>query len=78
MARYGSPVSVNYAALAIAAVIGTLMSVFGDLSASIIKRHCSIKDFGNIIPGHGGVVDRFDSIFFVAPFIYVLLQFLPV
>lgn len=57
---------------------GTLLSVFGDLSASIMKRQCSIKDFGNIIPGHGGVVDRFDSIFFVAPFFYALLQFVQI
>lgn len=67
---------VQYLLLLLAGVFGTLLSVFGDLSASIIKRQCAIKDFGNIMPGHGGVVDRFDSIFFVAPFFYVLLQFL--
>lgn len=50
--------------------------VFGDLSASIIKRKYSVKDFGNIMPGHGGVLDRFDSVLFVAPFIYMVFSFL--
>ena len=57
-------------------LVGSLLSVFGDLSASIIKRQSAIKDFGSIMPGHGGVVDRFDSIFFVAPFFYLVLQFI--
>lgn len=71
----GLDMAVNVPALLAAWVIGTLLSVFGDLSASVIKRQCEIKDFGSIMPGHGGVVDRFDSIFFVAPFFYALLQF---
>lgn len=55
-------------------VIASIIGQFGDLFASIIKRHCNIKDYGNIIPGHGGILDRFDSILFVAPVIYILLQ----
>ncbi len=52
-----------------AAFLGTL----GDLSASYVKRACHVKDFGNIMPGHGGVLDRFDSILLVAPFLYLLV-----
>lgn len=47
-----------------------ITSQLGDLSASSIKRFCNIKDFGNIMPGHGGILDRFDSILFTAPTIY--------
>ena len=47
------------------------------LSFSYIKRQYGIKDFGNIFPGHGGVLDRFDSVIFCAPLIELLLRFLP-
>lgn len=47
--------------------LGSIASQIGDLTASKIKRHCKTKDFGNVIPGHGGVLDRFDSILFTAP-----------
>ncbi len=56
-----------------AAVLAPL-SVLGDLFASLIKRRCGIKDYGNIMPGHGGVMDRFDSVIFIAPLLWVLLQ----
>lgn len=48
------------------------LSVVGDLLASLIKRKCGIKDFGNIMPGHGGVMDRFDSVLFIAPLLYLI------
>ena len=54
-------------------MISAVVSIFGDLAASAIKRNYDIKDYGNLIPGHGGVLDRFDSVIFVAPFVYYLL-----
>lgn len=53
---------------------GAVISMFGDLSASAIKRNYGIKDYGTLIPGHGGILDRFDSIVFTAPLIYMLSQ----
>ncbi|MEG0805208.1 MAG: phosphatidate cytidylyltransferase [Lachnospiraceae bacterium] len=52
--------------------IGAVISQIGDLSASAIKRNYEIKDYGKLIPGHGGIMDRFDSVFFTAPFVYYL------
>ena len=54
-----------------------LIGVLGDLTASIIKRQCGIKDFGNIIPGHGGIMDRFDSNLMIAPALYWLVTYFP-
>ncbi|MGL5711776.1 MAG: phosphatidate cytidylyltransferase [Paraclostridium sp.] len=50
--------------------IGSLIAQFGDLFASSIKRYVGIKDYGKLIPGHGGILDRFDSVILVAPFVY--------
>lgn len=52
-----------------------VVSMFGDLIASTIKRNYGIKDYGNLIPGHGGIMDRLDSISIVAPFVYCVLHF---
>ena len=53
----------------------SLVSQFGDWFASSIKRNVKIKDFGNILPGHGGFIDRFDSIIFIAPLVYIFTIF---
>ncbi len=50
------------------------LSVVGDLFASLIKRRCGIKDYGNLMPGHGGVMDRFDSVLFIAPLLYLISE----
>lgn len=55
---------------------GALISMVGDLAASAIKRNYEIKDYGKLIPGHGGILDRFDSVIFTAPIIYYLSLYL--
>ncbi len=72
MAEVGNPMLACAAACAIAAVI----SQVGDLAASAIKRNHDVKDYGHLIPGHGGVLDRFDSMIFTAPAIYFAITFL--
>lgn len=67
--------AVKYPALSFAVMCGIagLVSMLGDLSASAIKRNYEIKDYGTLIPGHGGILDRFDSVIFIAPVIYYIL-----
>lgn len=64
----GYDFNVNYVWTGFVGLITSFLSIIGDLSASIIKRQNNIKDFGKIMPGHGGVLDRFDSVLTVAPF----------
>ncbi|MBP5265680.1 MAG: phosphatidate cytidylyltransferase, partial [Lachnospiraceae bacterium] len=52
--------------------LGGLISMVGDLAASAIKRNYDIKDYGTLIPGHGGILDRFDSMIITAPIVYYL------
>ena len=66
----------SYPVLIPLSMVASLVGVVGDLSASVIKREYSVKDFGNIMPGHGGVLDRFDSVILVAPFLYVVMSML--
>mgnify|MGYP002603374946 CR=1 FL=1 len=61
---------------AIIGAAGGAISQIGDLAASAIKRYHNIKDYGKLIPGHGGILDRFDSVIFTAPIIYYLVLFL--
>jgi len=58
--------------LAVISMVGALISMVGDLAASAIKRNYDVKDYGHLIPGHGGILDRFDSVIFTAPIIYYL------
>jgi phosphatidate cytidylyltransferase len=74
----GASVTIDYLLLVIAALLSATAAILGDLSASLIKRECNIKDFGNILPGHGGVMDRFDSIMFVAPLLFIFQQIFPI
>ena len=57
-------------------IIGSALSQLGDLVASAIKRDCNVKDYGKIFPGHGGFMDRFDSVVFIAPIIYYMITLL--
>ena len=59
-------------AFAVASLAGALLSIVGDLAASAIKRNHNIKDYGKLIPGHGGIMDRFDSMTVTAPMTYFL------
>lgn len=61
---------------AVAGLLGAAVAVIGDLAASAIKRNNDIKDYSNLIPGHGGILDRFDSIIFTAPIVYFCFSFL--
>ena len=75
---YGKTVEIQYLPLCILALIGSFMSVIGDLSFSVIKRYFEIKDYGFIIPGHGGFLDRFDSVIFVSPFVWMFITYFPI
>ena len=74
---FGVAHTVQYFAVAAGTLLGSAASVIGDLTASTIKRQCGVKDFGNIMPGHGGVMDRFDSVLMVSPVIYLFSCFVP-
>lgn len=69
---------VHYLWLIFTAIVCAVVSVLGDLSASVLKRQVGIKDFGNIMPGHGGVMDRFDSVLFTIPAFYALECMYPI
>ncbi len=67
-------VSLNYIIILIYALVAVAMAIFGDLSASVLKRQVGIKDFGSLFPGQGGVLDRCDSLMLVAPAIFILAR----
>ena len=68
----------NYFNAVIIALMCSVISQFGDLCASAIKRQYGVKDYGNIMPGHGGMMDRFDGVIFTAPAVCYLLLVLPI
>ncbi len=69
-----TPLVFTIIAFAVIGAIGALPAIVGDLAASAIKRNNEVKDYGRLIPGHGGVLDRFDSIIFTAPIVYYLIM----
>ncbi len=73
-----SGVHVQFLWLIFTAVVCSVTGVLGDLCASLIKRQRGIKDFGNIMPGHGGVMDRFDSVLFTVPMFYACVSAIPI
>ena len=69
---------VSYAYAIVYGILGSAGAVFGDLCFSVIKRQTGIKDYGNLIPGHGGILDRFDSMMIVGPLAEALILLIPV
>lgn len=69
---------IGYIAVTVAGMAASVMTQFGDLAASAIKRDCNVKDYGKIFPGHGGFMDRFDSVMFIAPFVYYFITLIKV
>ncbi|MGN0663422.1 MAG: phosphatidate cytidylyltransferase [Faecalibacterium sp.] len=64
-----------YVLIALLACVAAVLGIYGDLFASVVKRQCGIKDYGTIFPGHGGILDRFDSVMFIAPFVTMAITF---
>ena len=62
-----------YVVIALLACVAAVLGIYGDLFASVVKRQCGIKDYGTMFPGHGGILDRFDSVMFIAPFVTMVI-----
>jgi CDP-diglyceride synthetase len=77
VAQLGGGFVVNYGYLVLYGLAGSVISQFGDLCFSYIKREYKLKDFGSLFPGHGGVLDRFDSVIFCAPLCLLFITLLP-
>lgn len=65
----------HYLILLVMGAIASVLGVLGDLFASAVKRQVGLKDYGTIFPGHGGILDRFDSVMFIAPFVSIAVRF---
>lgn len=76
--QFNNGEQIHYIPLIIMALFGGVVSIIGDLAFSAIKRSCHVKDYGSVIPGHGGILDRCDSVIFTAPFIAVFTAYFPI
>lgn len=74
MSAKGIAIGINWFAVVIIAMVCAVLGTLGDLAASVLKRQTGIKDYGKIMPGHGGVLDRFDSVLLVLPFFTAFVQ----
>jgi len=70
--KFGS-YGLSYITTGVIALLLSIIGQVGDFSASVIKRYFNVKDFSELFPGHGGMIDRIDSVIFIAPFAYFLL-----
>lgn len=75
--RQCAHLEVSFPILALYGLLGSAITELGDLSFSLVKRQYSIKDYGHLLPGHGGMLDRFDSMIFAAPMLLLLVKLLP-
>ncbi len=75
MSRFGVNVQINYLLLGLITPICGILGMLGDLSASVIKRQFNVKDYGTIMPGHGGIMDRFDSVLFTLPSVFIITNY---
>ena len=76
LARFAG-LTVSFPLMALYGLVGSAVTELGDLSFSLIKRQCGVKDYGNLLPGHGGMMDRFDSMVFAAPTLLLLVELFP-
>jgi phosphatidate cytidylyltransferase len=75
--HYTASCKVDFFAMAAYGLVGGIITELGDLAFSLIKREYGIKDYGSLLPGHGGMLDRFDSMIFAAPVLYLLVRIFP-
>ncbi|MCI8497264.1 MAG: phosphatidate cytidylyltransferase [Clostridiales bacterium] len=74
----GDSADISWGILIAYSIAAAVVSMLGDLAASLVKRACGVKDFGKLLPGHGGLLDRFDSVLFVAPLTFFVILYFPI